>query len=70
MTKLTELQLKLLEFYKQYHKTHRTHPTLNEAAKHFKTTRQTISSRAESLVNKGFLRKIRAGQFIHTLKKY
>lgn len=66
---MTELQQKLLAFYKQYHKEHKTFPTLREVANYFKTTRQTVTSRAESLVNKGYLRKIRPGHFMHTSKK-
>ena len=66
---MTELQLKLLEYFKSYRLKYRTHPTLTEAARHFKTTRQNITLRAKSLVNKVYLEKLRAGVFIHTHKK-
>lgn len=69
MNNLTELQQKLLEYYKTYYKQHRTNPSLKEVAEYFKTTRQTVSTRAESLVNKGYLKKVRQGVYIHTLKK-
>lgn len=66
---MTELQLKLLEYFKTYRQEKRTHPTLTEAARHFKTTRQNITLRANSLVKQGYLEKLRAGVFIHTHKK-
>ena len=65
---MTELQLKLLEYFKTYRQEKRTHPTLTEAARHFKTTRQNITLRANSLVKQGYLEKLRAGVFIHTRK--
>lgn len=66
---MTELQHKLLEYFKTYRKEKRTNPTLTEAAKYFKTTRQNITLRANSLVKHGYLEKLRDGVFIHTRKQ-
>lgn len=66
---MTDLQMKLLEYWRQYHKEHKTHPSLTAAAKYFKKTRQTITQRVDSLVNKGYLRKVYDGAYIPTNKK-
>lgn len=70
MNNLSELELKLIEFYKTYYKKHRQSPSVAEAAEYFKVTHQTMSERANNLVNKGYFKKIRRGTFIHTRKKY
>jgi predicted transcriptional regulator len=66
---MTELQMKLVEFYKNYHKEHKTHPDLKVVAEYFGVSYQTIAERAETLVNKGYLTKVRRGAFIPTRRK-
>lgn len=66
---MTELQQKLLQYFKEYHKTHRTNPTLTEAAQFFEVTRQTITTRADALVAKGYMTKLKTGVYLHTRKQ-
>ena len=67
--KLTELEQKLLAYYKEYHKENKTHPNVSFVAKHYGVTRQAVTHKLENLVNKGYLRKVYRGAFIHTIKK-
>ena len=69
MTNLTELQRKLLEYYKQYRKEHNTHPRLSVVAKHFKVSPQAISVRCYTLVKQGYFTSPYDGAFIPTKKK-
>lgn len=68
MNKLTELQIKLLSFYREYYKQHKRYPRLIEAVTHFKTRHQYISQRAYALVEKGYLKKQYEGMFELTNK--
>jgi hypothetical protein len=69
MTDLTELQLKLLEYYKQYYKEHKRWPRIVEAANHFKTDHRHISGRVYTLASKGYMNKLYDGMFEVTRKK-
>lgn len=62
-SKLTELQLKLLSFYREYYKENKRWPRLVEAVTYFKTRHQYISQRAHSLVEKGYMKKHYDGMF-------
>lgn len=66
---LTELQLKLLSFYREYYQTHKRYPRLIEAAEHFQTDHRHISARAYNLVTKGYLKKLYDGMFEVTRKR-
>jgi len=66
---MTELQLKLLEYYKQYYKEQGTYPSITEAATYFNQFRQNVKDRADSLVNHGYFKKVRAGVYIPTRKR-
>lgn len=68
-SKLTELQMKLLSFYREYYKTHKRYPRLIEAAEYFKTDHRHISTRAYTLVNKGYFKKVYDGMFQVTKKR-
>lgn len=69
-SKLTELQLKLLSFYREYYKEHRRYPRLIEAVKYFQTKHQYISQRAHALVEKGYMNKAYNGMFELTKKTW
>lgn len=69
ISKMTEREQKLLEYYKQYRKQHNTHPRLKDVARHFKISAQAISKRAYNLVELGYFTTPYAGAFIHTRKK-
>lgn len=66
---LTDLQLELLSFYREYYKEHKRWPRLIEASEHFDTDHRYISSRAYNLVNKGYFKKVYDGMFEVTRKK-
>lgn len=69
MNKLTELQMKLLSFYKEYYKEHKRWPRIIEAAQALQSDHRHISGRAYVLVNKGYMTKLYDGMFAVTRKK-
>lgn len=54
---LTELQLKLLSFYREYYKTHKRWPRIVEAATYLKRHHSNISIMATTLAAKGYFEK-------------
>lgn len=66
---MTELQQKLIEYYKEYYKKHKLPPRVIDAAKYFKAKHQTISERINTLVKKGYFEKISDGFYRPTKKK-
>lgn len=66
---MTELQMKLLEYYREYYKEHKRWPRIVDATKHFKAEHQYISTRAYALADKGYMNKLYDGMFEVTRKK-
>lgn len=67
---LTEKQMKLLQFYKEFYKQHKTYPAMKIVTDYFGVARQTIGDRIDALVKKGYFGKDVNGKFIPTSKKY
>lgn len=66
---LTELQLKLLSFYREYYKEHGCYPRIYRAAEYLARPNSNIDSMVKALTAKGYMKKMDNGIYNLTNKK-